>query len=117
MQTNADRVLEILRVTTTFDRLVGAYACQIELLSGISDLMALVKNDDLNFELVASLSNGITASSQLRIGISVFPAEISLEHADQQVISVTGLDKVLQKVEVRDGGIRSLALFFSKKSR
>lgn len=101
---NADKVLNILRVSSTFDRSVGAYACEIELLSSISDLMALVKNDDFNFELIASLSNGITASSQLKIGIGVFPAEISLEQADQQVISVTGLDKVLQKIEVRNHG-------------
>lgn len=63
--------------------------------------MALVKNDDFHFELIASLNNGITASSQLKIGIGVFPAEISLEQVDQQIISVTGLEKVLQKVEVR----------------
>lgn len=99
---NADKVLNILRVSSTFDRLVGAYACEIELLSSISDLMALVKNDDFSFELIASLNNGITASSQLKIGIGVFPAEISLEQADQQIISVTGLEKVLQKIEVRE---------------
>lgn len=94
-------MLDILRVSTTFDRLFGAYACEIELLSTISELMALVKNDDFHFELIASLNNGITASSQLKIGIGVFPAEISLEQVDQQIISVTGLEKVLQKVEVR----------------
>lgn len=97
-------MLSILQVTTTFDRLIGAYACQIELLTSISDLMALVKNDNFHFELIASLNNGITASSQLKIGIGVIPAEISLEQVDQQVISVTGLEKVLQKVEVRGHG-------------
>lgn len=100
VQNNANKVLDILRVTSIFDRLFGAYACEIELLTNIGDLIALVKNDDFNFELVASLSNGITASSHLRIGIGAFPTEISLEQADQQIISVTGLDKVLQKVEV-----------------
>lgn len=108
-------MLDALRVTTGFDRLFGAYACNIELLTSISDLLTLVKNDEFNFELVASLNNGITASSQLKIGIGVFPAEISLEQADQQVVSVTGLEKVLQKVEVCEKHPTSslLLLFYS----
>lgn len=100
VQHNADKILNILRISTTFDRLIGAYACEIELLTSIGDLIALAKNDDYNFELIAGLNNGITASSQLKIGIGVSPSEISLEQLDQQIVSVTGLDKVLQKVEV-----------------
>lgn len=100
IQSNVNKVLDILRVTSAFDRLLGAYACEIELLANVGDLMALVKNDDFNFELVATLSSGISASSQLKIGIGASPTEISLEQADQQIISVSGLDKVLQKVEV-----------------
>lgn len=96
------QVLESLRASETFDKVVGAYACEIELLTPIVDLIALIKNEELNLELTASLSNGVSAISNLRMvpAINVSPQLISIEQLDQQIITVTGLDKVLQKIEV-----------------
>lgn len=101
---NAIKVLESLSVNAVFDKQYGSYACEIDLKSKdrISDLISLVKNDEFHFELVATLLNGISGVSHLKLipAISVFPLEIALEQLEQQTITVNGLDKILQRVHL-----------------
>lgn len=46
--------MDILKTTSTFDKNVGAYACEITLVGPVSDLISLVKSDELQFVLVVS---------------------------------------------------------------
>lgn len=101
---NAEKVLELLNAVAMFDKDYGAYACEIDLKAkaSVHDLVNLVKNDELQFELIATLFNGISAVSHLKLipAISVFPLEMALEQLDQQTITVNGLDKILQRVHL-----------------
>lgn len=103
-QHNADKVLDLLTVSPTFDKQFGSYACEIDLKpkSTLSDLINLVQVDELQFELVAILMNGISTTTIVKImpAISVYPLELTLEQIDQQTLTVTGIERILQKVQV-----------------
>lgn len=99
---NADRILGAIKTAPKFDRAAGFYACEVEMITSINDLIRTVKDDELHFELVASLPNGISSVFGLKMvpAVNVFPQEISIEQADQQTITVTGLERVLQQIQV-----------------
>ncbi|XP_031623845.1 nuclear pore membrane glycoprotein 210 isoform X2 [Contarinia nasturtii] len=103
-QGNAAKILDLLNVGPTFDKQFGSYACEIELKpkKTLSDLINLVQGDDIQFELVASLSNGISTATNIKImpAINVYPLELVLEQIDQQSITVTGIERILQRVQV-----------------
>lgn len=54
--------------------------------------------------LQAQLTNGISDTLTLKMipAIKVFPLQISVEQISQQTITISGLDKVLHSVEVRN---------------
>lgn len=103
-QTNAAKVIDLLSVGPTFDKQFGSYACEIDLKSKatLSDLINLVQSDELKFELVATLANGISTATIVKMmpAISVYPLELTLEQIDQQTLTVTGIERILQRVQV-----------------
>lgn len=107
-----DALLNLLRALPVFDRNAGAYACEIESRASITDIMAIIKSDDVSLELVVALPNGITSSSQLKLvpAINVSPQEIALEKLDQQHVTITGLDKVLQRIEVTASDVKAIEI-------
>lgn len=103
-QGNAAKVLELLTATPTFDKKFGSYACEIDLKpkSSLTDMINLVQSDEFRFELVATLSNGISTTTIVKMmpAIGVYPLELILEQIEQQAITVTGVERILQKVQV-----------------
>lgn len=101
---NAGKVLDLLAVTSTFDKQFGSYACEIDLKpkASLSDMITLVQSDEFQFELVATLSNGISTTTIVKMmpAISVYPQELILEQIEQQSVTVTGIERILQKVQV-----------------
>lgn len=101
---NAAKVLDLLIVSPTFDKQFGSYACEIDLKpkATLSDVINLVDSDELKFELIATLSNGITTTTIVKMmpAISVYPLELTLEQIDQQTLTVTGIERILQRVQV-----------------
>ncbi|XP_055379498.1 nuclear pore membrane glycoprotein 210 [Condylostylus longicornis] len=97
------QVIEFYKVSPKFDINQGMYLCEIELLSGIADVVNFVKNNDINIELKAQLSNGVNDIVTLKIvpGIKVTPEVITVDQIHNQGLIVTGLDKVLQKIEIK----------------
>lgn len=57
-----------------------------------------------NVNLQAQLKNGITDLMALKMvpAINVYPLEIAVNQLSQQTLTISGLDKVLHSVEVRD---------------
>lgn len=49
------KVLDNFKVVSIFDKHFGSYACEIQLLTSISDLIASLKNLELSFELEVSI--------------------------------------------------------------
>lgn len=97
------KIVESFKVNPIFDQSIGSYACEITLVTAVSDLVDLVKELELNFELEARLRNGISAATHLKMvpAVHVNPKLISVDQIDTQIITVTGLEKILQKITVR----------------
>uniref|UniRef100_A0A1B0DJU9 Nuclear pore membrane glycoprotein 210 n=1 Tax=Phlebotomus papatasi TaxID=29031 RepID=A0A1B0DJU9_PHLPP len=93
---------DFFRTQAIFDTKLSSYACQIEPRRKIEDIIGLVKNEEVNLELEALLSAGHSDTISLRLipAISVVPSSLAVDQLPAQGISITGLDKVLQKVEV-----------------
>lgn len=101
---NAAKVLDLLTVAPTFDKQFGSYACEIDLKpkSTLSDIISLIESDELQFELVATLKNGISTTTIVKMmpAINVYPLELALEQIEQQTLTVNGIERILQRVQV-----------------
>lgn len=104
IQDNAAKVLDLLSVAPTFDKKFGSYACEIDLKpkATLSDMINLVQTNEFEFELLATLTNGISTTRKIKMmpAISVYPLELAHEQIEQQSVTVTGIERILQKVRV-----------------
>lgn len=101
---NADKVLKWLNAVPTFDKQRGTYACQIDA-SGkttIADIVNIAKRDELQFELEATLINGVSASRYIKMlpALNVHPLELQIEQIEQQQITISGADRIIQQAHV-----------------
>lgn len=101
---NSADVLDLLSIAPIFDKQFGSYACEIDLKPKItiSNVVNLVKSDELRFEIEATLLNGISSTKIIKMlpAIDVYPLEIAVEQIEEQSITVTGLDRILKKIQV-----------------
>lgn len=114
----AGGVLNLITIAPVFDRTIGAYACELKPKSSIADIIGLVKNDEIQLEVTAILMNGVPAKAHLKLvpAISVVPTEIQLEQIDQQIITITGLDKILQRIQVSTSDPKSFEAVSKSKT-
>ncbi|XP_055917855.1 nuclear pore membrane glycoprotein 210 [Eupeodes corollae] len=105
-------LLDHYKVMPYFDAELGTYACQIDLTTTFNDVLNIVKTNEVNFELEARLPNGLTDVITLKFvpGIRVTPEQMYVADIGQQDIIITGLDKVLQKIEVKPSDTSILEL-------
>lgn len=98
------QLLGRIAVQPVFDRVVGAYACELRLLPpGSDDIGWSAGVPDAQLELEAVLGNGLAAARmQLQIvpAVQVVPRSLVAERLAEQLITVRGVDQVLQKMEV-----------------
>ncbi|XP_020712667.1 nuclear pore membrane glycoprotein 210 isoform X1 [Ceratitis capitata] len=102
-QSLGQQLLEHYVVTPIFEADTGRYACQIELSSNFNEVLSIVKTNDVQFDLEAQLPNGLSDVMSLKFvpGVRVTPAALEASELKEQDLTITGLDKVLQKVEVK----------------
>ncbi|XP_013110354.2 nuclear pore membrane glycoprotein 210 [Stomoxys calcitrans] len=102
-QSLGQKLLEHYKVTPVFQAESGRYACQIDLKTNFNEILSIVKTNDIHLELEVSLPNGLTDNVSLKFvpGIKVSPEAFVSDDAPEQDLTITGLDKVLQKVEVK----------------
>lgn len=96
-------IVEHFRVEAIFDKDTGNHACEVQLWTPVQEFMKVVQTNELDVELEAQLPNGVSDLTVLRIvpAINVTPNAISVDQISNQGIVITGLDKILQKVEVK----------------
>lgn len=135
------KILDYFKVNPVFDKLYGAYACEINTQTSLNDLIAVVNDLELNFELEvriaqpfstsfketnkiydllqARLKNGITASTHLKMvpAISVIPRTLPVDQVAAQTITISGLDKILQKVTVSTSDASTLEVTLLSKTQ
>lgn len=125
-QSLGQKLLEHYKVSPVFEAETGRYACQIELKTSFNEILSIVKTNDIHFEMEVSIQNlficakdncyyyiyfvfikvslptGLTDNLSLKFvpGIKVLPETLISDDLKEQDLTVTGLDKVLQKVEV-----------------
>lgn len=103
-QSDAVKVLNNFRTIPQFDRRIGAYSCDIQLITNIEEVIVTAKNIEIIFELEAALvGSGISDVVTLKLipAIKVVPLSIAIEQLATQMITVSGLDKVLQMIQVK----------------
>ncbi|XP_054736969.1 nuclear pore membrane glycoprotein 210 [Anastrepha obliqua] len=102
-QSLGQQLLEHYVVTPIFEADTGRYACQIELSSNFNEVLSIVKTNDVHFDLEAQLPNGLSDVMSLKFvpGVRVTPQTLQATELKEQDLTITGLDKVLQKVEVK----------------
>lgn len=95
-------LLKKFKTQPIFDKQNAQYACEIRLSTTLIEFSNSIKNLDLTIELEAQLLNGISDSISLKIvpAIKVTPNIIGVQQLPDQIITITGLDKILQKLEV-----------------
>ncbi|XP_053685472.1 nuclear pore membrane glycoprotein 210 [Sabethes cyaneus] len=102
-QNPSSGILKHFKTVPSFDSTIGAYTCDIELTTSIEEVTNLIKSNELNIELEARLqASGLADSTTLKIvpAVIVEPEAISIEQVGSQTVTVSGIDKVLQKIEV-----------------
>ncbi|XP_058828895.1 nuclear pore membrane glycoprotein 210 [Topomyia yanbarensis] len=102
-QNPSSGILKHFKTVPSFDRSIGAYVCDINLVTSIEEVTNLVKNNEINIELEARLQDSsLSDTSTLKIvpAVIVEPEAISIEQIGTQIVTVSGMDKVLQKLEV-----------------
>lgn len=110
-------VINLITVAPVFDRAFGAYACEME--ASIADIIGSVKTDEIQLEVTATLRNGVAAKTHLKMvpAIYVQPTDmIQLEQIDQHVITIAGLDKILQRIQVSTSDPKTLEVVSKSKT-
>ncbi|XP_036332453.1 nuclear pore membrane glycoprotein 210 [Rhagoletis pomonella] len=112
------QLLEHYVVTPIFEADTGRYACQIELSSDFNEVLSLVKTNDVHFDLEAQLPNGLSDVMSLKFvpGVRVTPETLETTELKEQDLTITGLDKVLQKVEVKASDAKYLQVIQQVKA-
>ncbi|KAI9583399.1 hypothetical protein GQX74_005147 [Glossina fuscipes] len=96
------QLLQHYQVAGIFDHEIGRYACDINLKTSFDDVLNLIKNNDVHFDLEVVMFSGLMDSISLKLvpGIKIIPDILLADNAKEQDLTITGLDKVLQKLEV-----------------
>ncbi|XP_014100175.2 nuclear pore membrane glycoprotein 210 [Bactrocera oleae] len=112
------KLLEHYVVTPIFEATTGRYACQIELSSNFNEVLSIVKTNDVHFDLEAQLPNGLSDVMSLKFvpGVRVTPEALQATELQEQDLTITGLDKVLQKVEVKASDAKYLQVIQQVKA-
>lgn len=111
-------ILNHYKTYSIFDKISGSYGCQIELLTTVNDITNLIQNNDYNIQLEVKLANGISDILTLKFipAVYVTPDSLSIENIRDSIISVTGLEKVLQNVNVKTSNPSVLEVLSHSKS-
>lgn len=102
-QNPSSGILKHFKTVPGFDASIGAYTCDINLITSLEEVTTLVKSSELNVELEARLAgSGLSDTTTLKIvpAVLVDPEAIAIDQISAQTITITGTDKVLQQVEI-----------------
>lgn len=97
------KVAEYFKTVPHFDLKSGAYSCLLKPIRSYQDIVGLVKIGEVFLQLQASLTNGISDATTLKLvpAIGITPDLLLLDQLDTKMVTISGLDKVLQDVQVK----------------
>uniref|UniRef100_A0AAG5DFW4 BIG2 domain-containing protein n=1 Tax=Anopheles atroparvus TaxID=41427 RepID=A0AAG5DFW4_ANOAO len=122
-QSGSAELLRHFKTYSGYDATIGAYSCNIDLLTTIDDVANTIKSNEYNLELEVRLNGGsggasspssseLVSTSTLKVvpAVRIEPEAISVDQIGKQSITIAGLDKVLQKVQVTSSNPGALAV-------
>lgn len=95
-------ILKKFEASPMFDKAAGSYACEIRALASLEEITSIARSKTINFQLEARLPSGIHDKIGLRLtpAVQIYPKSISIEKLHQQEVTITGMENILQKVEI-----------------
>uniref|UniRef100_A0A182YKB3 Nuclear pore membrane glycoprotein 210 n=1 Tax=Anopheles stephensi TaxID=30069 RepID=A0A182YKB3_ANOST len=106
-------LLKHFKALPGYDPTIGAYSCNIELLTTLDDVANVIKTNEYTLELEVRLTaSGLTDTSTLKMvpAVRIEPEAIAVDQISKQSLMIAGLDRVLQKVEVTSSDPAALAI-------
>lgn len=95
-------ILKKFETSPVFDKLAGSYACEIKALASLEEITSISRSKTINLQLETRLSSGIADKMDLKLtpAIQIFPRLFSIDKLSQEELTITGMENILQKVEV-----------------
>ncbi|EDW01493.1 nuclear pore membrane glycoprotein 210 [Drosophila grimshawi] len=97
------QLLKLYQVEAIFDIASNQYACKLLLTSSFTELLSILKTNNVLLELEAAMPNGILDTMSLKLvpGIKVSLESLQVHDLKSQELHISGLDKALQKLQVK----------------
>lgn len=111
-------ILKKFETSAVFDKAAGSYACEIRSLTSLEDITSIARSRTVNLQLEVRLASGILDKTDLKLAPAVLisPKILSLNHLYEQEIVVTGMENILQKLEISTSHPDNLILTPSAKT-
>jgi nuclear pore complex protein Nup210 len=111
-------VLKKFETSPVFDASIGSYACEITALASLEEITSISRSKTINFHLEARLASGIADKIDLKLtpAVQIFPRVLNIDKLYQQEITITGMENILQKVEVTSSHPEHLVLVPMQKN-
>lgn len=105
-------IVKKFETSPVFDKSLGSYACEIRALTSLEDITSISRSKTINFQLEARFTTGIFDKIDLKLtpAVQIHPRIIAIDKLHQQEITVTGMENILQKVEVSSSHPDNLVL-------
>lgn len=114
-----ESIIRKFETSPIFDKNLGSYACEIRALVSLEEITitSISRSKTINFQLEASLGSGISDRTEIKLtpAVQVFPRLFTIDKLQQQEVIVTGMENILQKVEVISSHPEHLVLHQSPK--
>lgn len=112
-----ESIIKKFETRAIFDKNIGSYACEIRALVSLEEITSISRSKTINFQLEAILASGISDKTELKLtpAVQIFPRLFTIDKLQQQEVTITGMENVLQKVEVISSHPEHLVLHPSPK--
>ncbi|XP_002059350.3 nuclear pore membrane glycoprotein 210 isoform X2 [Drosophila virilis] len=106
------KLLKLYQVEAIFDINSSQYACKLLLTSSFTDLLSTLKTNNVYLELEAAMPNGVLDTMSLKMvpGIKVSLESLQVHDLKSQELHISGLDKALQKLQVKPSDSKYFAI-------
>lgn len=111
-------VFKKFETSPVFDKAAGSYACEIRALTSLEDITSISRSRTINLQLEARLTSGISDKTELKLtpAVQISPRVFAIDKLDEQEIIVSGMENILQKVEVTSSHPEHLLLIPLQKT-
>lgn len=110
--TSNDGAERLFSTKAIFDHSAGSYACEIQALVSLDEITSLSRSKAISVQLEAQLTSGIKDKVELKLNpaVQIFPSNFNFEKLHKQELVITGMENILQKIELNSSHPNNLIL-------